>query len=241
MNQKTIFTTIFCALSLIACSPEKEPSQSQSTGTSNTTHQTPKAPQKPEDFRYSLNKDGAGVCLQLLKQHLGEHAKVLSFNETYTYWDKKPEMTGMLISCAAEYQSPEDHRKLLNTTMNYNTGVFAPPTAVTIRVPKGKEESFRLDLHLIPLGSIDMDAIRMHVQQQMPKMQAQYDSGAFDGIAMRNPDFNTPEITLGYSGYKKDDSANRLHSAIGLSMDGKTIIKPLYQIDNSATLTHIKK
>lgn len=145
----------------------------------------------------TLAEDGPGVCFDRVTEHLGADAKV---NEVYTSFSVgkeidpdliNPEDTapaGDLEQCNAQYQDPDDPNKLLQITMDVETGTFGDPAPMEISVMGGDASSFKLDDYVIALSEIDTAPLAKLMDQQQSKLDGAFSRHAWSNVRLSAPD-----------------------------------------------------
>lgn len=141
--------------------------------------------------------DGVTYCFDKLKEKLGADARVAQASVGYAGGEgidmiaNKPK--GEMTSCSAEYQSPEDPRKLVSVSMDMKTGTFGEPRPMEIQV-MGSAADFNLEDHLITLSSVNFAGLPALMKAQEPDIGKVYSSYAWTGITLDTPTiYRTPK------------------------------------------------
>ncbi len=134
---------------------------------------------------------GPDVCFKAITKHLGAETKVA---EITSFFGKGPELEttgssepeGTLTLCKVDYQSPDDPRKLVSTSMNMDSGEFGEPQQMEISV-MGDAASFKLEDHLVPLSQIDAAALTGVMETEKAKLSGVYSRYVWSGVRLMGP------------------------------------------------------
>jgi hypothetical protein len=172
---------------------------------------------------------GPDVCFKALAKHLGADTKIAEMTSFFSAGsaidpsDDEPQ--GQMTICKAQYQSPDDPRKLLGIDMDTDTGTFGEPSPVEITV-MGNAADFNLEDHIVPLSSINAAGLTAIMDAQKAKIGSTFSSYAFTGVRVEGPGAFNSKHTL------RLDIAGRIaandikHDGYAsVSLDGKAITK----------------
>jgi hypothetical protein len=144
--------------------------------------------------------DGPDVCFRAVAKQLGATAKVSEITSFFSAGSAidsdNDEPQGRMTTCTVEYQSPADPRKLLSTSLDLQTGEFAPPTPVEISVMGGDANAFRLEDYLIPLSSVNAAALTSIMDGQKTRLGKVFSQYAWSGVRLSSPDAFSDVHTL---------------------------------------------
>lgn len=135
--------------------------------------------------------EGPDVCFRAIANYLGPDAKVSEINSFFSSGkdidssDDEPQ--GQLTVCSVQYQNPADPRKLLGTSMNVQTGEFAPPSPVDITVSGGDASEFKLADYITPLAQVNATALASFMEAQKGSMSKIYSRFAWSGVRLMSP------------------------------------------------------
>lgn len=171
--------------------------------------------------------DGPDVCFRAIAKHLGNDVKVAEITSFFSAGSAidsdDEESQGQMTICKVDYQSPDDPRKLVSTTMDIDTGTFSEPNPVEITV-MGNAAEFKLDDYIIPLSSINAAALTSIMEAQKAKLSGVYGSYAWSGVRLSGPSaFNAKHtLRLDLTGrIASNDIKGNGYASV--STDGKTI------------------
>ena len=160
--------------------------------------------------------EGPDVCFKAVSAHLGADVKV---SEIMSSFD--PE--GRLQVCTADYQSPEDPRKLVGVRMDPASGGFSGPYPIELSV-SGNAADFRLDDYLIPLSQVDAAALAQVMQAQEAELGGTYSSVTWTAVRLVPPGAFSDKHTLRLDMEGRlaaNDIKNNGYASV--SVDGTTI------------------
>ena len=224
---------IACAVPLAACGGGKDDGAAN-TVTAARTPPVFKAPkiampgvETPRKFSLA---DGPDVCFRAVGKKLGADAKL---SELTSFFSAGKEIDpssmapqGAMTTCTVQYQNPQDPRKLLELTMDAETGDFGQPRPVEITVMGGDASKFNLQDHLIPLSQLNVAGLKAVMDGQKASMDAIYSKHAWSGVRLESPDAFNGKHTL------RLDLDGRLASNdikgggyASVATDGKTIVR----------------
>jgi hypothetical protein len=134
---------------------------------------------------------GPDVCFKAIAKHLGADAKVAEITSFFSAGadlegGSSDEAEGTMTTCKVDYQSPEDPRKLVSTSMDTKTGVFSEPQQMEITV-MGDAASFRLEDHLIPLSQINAARLTGIMESEKAKLAGVYSRHVWSGVRLMGP------------------------------------------------------
>lgn len=229
MKSKTLLASLALSTALVGCDQSTQQ-------TSAAPAEQPKAPAQPREeiasnYRYSLESDGPDVCLRKVVDKLGKETKVTSvkafFGKGKAFKGLAAIVTpkGVLNTCRAEYQDPQDAKKLLSIDMDAFTGEFKAPVPVQITVT-GNADSFKLDDYLIPLSKVDATAINTFLDSKKSWLGSYFSDYALNSVTLNEPGpFNDKHVlSVRMDGLLISNGINKYVTA-SFSMDGKRVIK----------------
>jgi hypothetical protein len=143
---------------------------------------------------------GPDVCFKAIAKHLGADTKVAEITSFFSAGADvegggSAEPEGTMTTCKVDYQSPDDPRKLVSTSMDVDTGEFSEPQQMEITV-MGDAASFRLEDHLIPLSQIDAASLTGIMEAEKAKLQTVYSKHVWSGVRLMGPDAFSAAHTL---------------------------------------------
>jgi hypothetical protein len=151
-----------------------------------------KAAAAPAAAASSLNlAAGPDVCFKAIAKHLGADTKVSEITSFFSAGadlegggSSEPE--GTMTTCKVDFQSPDDPRKLVSSSMDVDTGEFSAPQQMEITV-MGDAASFRLEDHLIALSQIDAAQLTGIMEAEKAKLQGVYSRHVWSGVRLMGP------------------------------------------------------
>ena len=174
------------------------------------------APAPPAQASVPTLADGPDVCFRQVAEHLGAEAKVSEINSRFS-----PE--GELQLCTADYQSPDDPRKLVGVRLDPATGTFSEPYPIELSV-SGNAADFRLDDYVIPLSQVDAAALAGVMEAQKAELDGVLSSHAWTGVRLMPPGAFSDQHTLRLDMDGRIAANDIAHNGYAsVSVDGKTI------------------
>jgi hypothetical protein len=151
-----------------------------------------KAAAAPAAAASSLNlAAGPDVCFKAIAKHLGADTKVSEITSFFSAGadlegggSSEPE--GTMTTCKVDFQSPDDPRKLVSSSMDVDTGEFSAPQQMEITV-MGDAASFRLEDHLIALSQVNAAALTGIMESEKAKLAGVYSSHVWSGVRLMGP------------------------------------------------------
>jgi hypothetical protein len=135
---------------------------------------------------------GPDVCFRAITKHLGQNAQVSEINSFFSSGSEidssDDEPKGQVTVCSAQYQNPDDPRKLLSVSLDTRSGEFSAPSPVEITVSGGDAAAFKLEDHLIPLSNVNAAALTSIMDAQKAKLGSVYSRYAWSGVRLMSPD-----------------------------------------------------
>jgi hypothetical protein len=171
---------------------------------------------------------GPDVCFKAIAKHLGADAKVSEMTSFFSTGAdlgsvSSSEPAGTMTMCKVDYQSPDDPRKLVSTSMDTKTGEFSAPQQMEITV-MGDAASFRLEDHLIPLSQVNAAGLTGIMEAEKAKLKGVYSSHAWSGVRLMGPgafsDVHTLRLDLD-GRLAANDIKNSGYASV--SIDGKKV------------------
>ena len=190
------------------------------------------AVEAPPPFTPYTLADGPDVCFRALADHLGADTKVMEvisfFSAGQQIDPNESKPAGEMTICTAEYQNPEDPRKLLRVTMDTRDGSFREPQPVEIRA-HGNAADFRLEDYLIPLSQVDAAALTGVMTSLEPTLGV-YGTYAWTGVRLSEPDTFREQhwLRLDLNGRLASNDLKGSGYA-SVTVDGKTLIRSYLQ------------
>jgi hypothetical protein len=134
---------------------------------------------------------GPDVCFKAIAKHLGADAKVAEITSFFSggadlEGGSSDEAEGTMSTCKVDYQSPDDPRKLVSTSMDTKTGEFSAPQQMEITV-MGDAAAFRLEDHLIPLSQVNAAALTGIMESEKAKLAGVYSRHVWTGVRLMGP------------------------------------------------------
>lgn len=172
--------------------------------------------------------DGPDVCFRAVVKHLGANTQVSEISSFFSSGSEidssDRDAKGQMTTCSVKYQSPDDPRKLLSTSLNIRSGEFAPPSPVEITVTGGDAAQFKLEDYLIPLSKINAAGLTSIMEAQNPQMDSIYSRYAWSGVRLESPDSfsNVHTLRLDIKGRLASNDIQQSGYA-SVTTDGKTI------------------
>jgi len=174
--------------------------------------------------------DGPDVCFRAVAKQLGPDTKVAELTSFFSIGKEidpsNSASAGEMTLCTAQYQNPQDPRKLLEVSMDAKSGAFAAPRPVEITVMGGDAAKFNLEDHLIPLSQVNPAGLKVVMAQLNGSMDQIYSKHAWSGVRLMSPGAFDPKHAL------RIDIEGRLATNdikeggyAAISTDGKTIIR----------------
>lgn len=174
------------------------------------------APAAPAQAAVPTLADGPDVCFRQLAAHLGADTMVSEITSRFS-----PE--GELQLCTADYQSPDDPRKLVGVRLDPATGTFSEPHPIELTV-SGNAADFRLDDYLIPLSRVDAAALAGVMEAQKAELDGVLSSHAWTGVRLMPPGAFSDQHTLRLDMDGRIAANDIQHNGYAsVSVDGKTI------------------
>ena len=171
---------------------------------------------------------GPDVCFKAIAKHLGSDTKVSEITSFFSGGadlesGSSAEPEGTMSLCKVDYQSPDDPRKLVSTSMDVKTGEFSAPQQMEITV-MGDAAAFRLEDHLIPLSQVNAAALTEIMESEKAKLASVYSRHVWTGVRLMGPDaFNEAHtLRLDVEGrLAANDIKNSGYASV--SIDGKKV------------------
>lgn len=175
---------------LAACGGDGAPEEGGPDRAGNTAAAVPAGTGQSRTSAAPTFADGADHCFDLLANTLGADTKIAKVTVAYSAGKDidglamKPK--GEMVSCEADYQNPEDPRKLLGVSMDMTTGEFREPRPIDIQVA-GNAADFVLEDHLIALSDINYAGLPTLMAAQDEDLAKAYSDYAWGGITLQTP------------------------------------------------------
>ncbi len=221
---------VFPVLALSACGgggKSPDGSQNKEETAASESEEVPSGKGKAVALNLSQGPD---VCFKAIAKHLGADTKV---SEITSFFSVGPELEGgmssepegTLTTCKVDYQSPSDPRKLVSSSMDFDTGEFSEPQQMEITV-MGDAASFRLEDHLIPLSQINAAELTGIMEAQQAKLKGVYSKFTWSGVRLMGPGAfsNVHTLRLDVDGRLAVNDIKQSGYA-SISVDGKKIVK----------------
>ncbi len=151
-----------------------------------------KAAAAPAGAAAALNlAAGPDVCFKAIAKHLGADTKVAEITSFFSTGadlesGSSAEPEGTMTTCKVDYQSPDDPRKLVSTSMDVKTGEFSAPQQMEITV-MGDAASFRLEDHVIALSQVNAAALTGIMESEKAKLAGVYSRHVWSGVRLMGP------------------------------------------------------
>lgn len=187
-------TLLAAALALVvsACGGDKNPASGKDAANAakpGTPATADDADAAPKTARPTL-ADGPDVCFRMISEQLGKDLKVSEITSFFSSGSEidssasKP--AGEMTTCSVEYQSPDDPRKLVESSLDFDTGKFDAPKPMEITV-MGNAADFRLEDYLIPLLQVNAAGLSAVMASQKSALDGVYSKYAWDDVRLEAP------------------------------------------------------